>query len=122
MKALSVRQPWAYLIVQGIKDIENRPWTTSYRGPLLIHASRQFDGSYSNTDIVLPDIYEQGGIVGMVNLVDVITESDSRWFQGKYGFVLKDACTLPFMPLRGALHIFDVDTKIFERVEETVNV
>ena len=33
MKILSVRQPWAWLIVAGHKDIENRKWRTSYRGP-----------------------------------------------------------------------------------------
>jgi hypothetical protein len=36
--SLSIRQPWAWLIVQGHKPIENRTWPTTYRGPLLIHA------------------------------------------------------------------------------------
>jgi hypothetical protein len=40
MKILSVRQPWAALIVSGHKDIENRTWSTRYRGPVLIHASQ----------------------------------------------------------------------------------
>lgn len=40
MKALSIRQPWAWLIVNGFKDIENRSWHTKYRGPVLIHASK----------------------------------------------------------------------------------
>lgn len=39
MKAISIRQPWAWLIVNGFKDIENRSWRTKYRGPVLIHAS-----------------------------------------------------------------------------------
>ena len=43
MKALSIRQPWASLIVAGIKDIENRSWVTNYRGKLLIHAAQKFD-------------------------------------------------------------------------------
>ena len=38
MKTLSVRQPWANLIVRGIKDIENRSWKTNFRGRILIHA------------------------------------------------------------------------------------
>lgn len=42
MKALSVRQPYAWLIVNGIKDIENRTWRTGYRGPVLIHASKNY--------------------------------------------------------------------------------
>jgi len=40
MKIISIRQPWAALIVSGIKDVENRTWPTRYRGQLLIHASR----------------------------------------------------------------------------------
>lgn len=42
MKALSIKQPWASLIAQGIKDIENRTWKTSYRGRIYIHASGKF--------------------------------------------------------------------------------
>jgi hypothetical protein len=38
MKALTVKQPWAYLICAGIKDIENRTWKTNFRGRILIHA------------------------------------------------------------------------------------
>lgn len=37
--ALTVRQPWAYAIAAGVKDVENRTWSTSHRGWLAIHAS-----------------------------------------------------------------------------------
>jgi len=40
MKAISIRQPWAWLIVNGYKDIENRSWPTKFRGRVLIHASK----------------------------------------------------------------------------------
>jgi hypothetical protein len=43
MKILSIRQPWAYLITRGSKNIENRSWPTNYRGPVLIHASLKID-------------------------------------------------------------------------------
>src|SRR5215472_1457845 len=43
MKALSVRQPWAWLIVNGYKPVENRNWLTKFRGRLLIHAGQRFD-------------------------------------------------------------------------------
>jgi ASCH domain len=39
MRTLSLRQPWAWLVVNGYKDIENRSWRTNHRGPLVIHAS-----------------------------------------------------------------------------------
>ena len=41
--ALSIRQPWAWLIVNGYKDIENRDWKTHYRGRFYVHAGKQFD-------------------------------------------------------------------------------
>jgi hypothetical protein len=41
VKILSIRQPWAYLITQGYKNIENRGWPTNYRGQFLVHASSQ---------------------------------------------------------------------------------
>lgn len=44
MKVLSIRQPWAWLIVNGHKDVENRTWDSYYRGPLLIHASSAKNG------------------------------------------------------------------------------
>lgn len=40
MKALSLTQPWATLIAVGAKTIETRSWSTPYRGPLAIHASK----------------------------------------------------------------------------------
>ena len=43
MKALSVRQPWAWAIARGHKRVENRSWTTAHRGHLLIHASMRVD-------------------------------------------------------------------------------
>ena len=45
IKVLSIKQPWAWLIVNGFKDIENRTWATNYRGPMLIHAGKSFDYS-----------------------------------------------------------------------------
>ena len=39
MKTLSIRQPWASLIVKGFKDVENRSWRTPIRGEIAIHAS-----------------------------------------------------------------------------------
>lgn len=42
MKALSIRQPYAWLIVNGFKDIENRDWPTKFRGRVLIHAGATY--------------------------------------------------------------------------------
>ena len=68
MKALSIRQPWAWLIVHGHKDIENRTWTTSFRGRLLVHAGKSFDKEgyrwvESHMDVAMPkpEQFERGG-------------------------------------------------------------
>lgn len=46
--ALSIKQPWAWLIVHGIKDIENRHWRTKFHGRFFVHASKSFDVSGYN--------------------------------------------------------------------------
>lgn len=101
MPALSIRQPWAWRILHEGKDIENRKWRCHYRGPLLIHAAKGVD----SVDHVSPDM-ERGGIVGMARIVDCVTTSQSKWFQGPYGIVLADVQPLPFVPCAGALSFF----------------
>ena len=52
MKALSIRQPWAWLIVNGHKDIENRQWRTHFRGKIYVHAAKGMTrGDYLACDI-----------------------------------------------------------------------
>jgi hypothetical protein len=119
MKALSIRQPWAWLILHAGKDIENRDWPTQLRGRFLIHASKGMtreeyeDGAETYWIIahkVLPhfQMLDRGGIVGSVDLVDCVQASKSLWFFGRYGFVLRDPKPLPFEPVRGALGFFEV--------------
>jgi hypothetical protein len=71
MKALSIRQPWAWLIVHGHKDIENRTWTTTFRGRFLVHAGRTFDPEgyrwvrrELSIEMPEPAAFDRGGIVG----------------------------------------------------------
>ena len=113
--ALSIQQPWAYLIIHRYKTIENRTWSTTFRGRIFIHASKSFDWEgyrylLSHTKIRLPgpSCFMKGGIVGYAQLVDCITQSRSKWFFGPYGFVLKKAKPLPFMPCPGSLGFFKV--------------
>lgn len=119
MKALSIRQPWAWAIVSGSKRIENRDWSTSYRGPLLIHASKGMTvGEYQSAamfiqrlglDVPTKDQLQRGGLVGIADLVDVVSASSDPWFQGRYGFLLENVRPLPsFVPLAGALGLFHV--------------
>lgn len=116
MKVLSIRQPWAYCVVQGAKDVENRTWATDYRGPVLIHASKtpaardalvDFIHKAMKESDINPAELERGGIVGMAVLADCVTKSASDWFFGPYGFVLADPRPLPFYPCPGRLGLFN---------------
>ena len=114
--ALSIRQPWAWLIVNGYKDIENRDWTTKFRGRFLVHAAFKFDYEgyeyvKKNFKVKLPEINEflRGGLIGSVELTDVVTESESEWFEGKYGFVLEKPRPMSFVELKGQQKFFTID-------------
>lgn len=120
MKALSIKQPWAWLIVNGPKPVENRNWKTDQRGTVLIHAGKSFDmPGYDWLMMNLkrlgidglpePNAYEFGGIVGQVVIVDCVQHHRSPWFQGPNAFVFKDAKPLPFHACRGSLKFFDVN-------------
>src|SRR5215469_16909004 len=92
MKVLVVKQPWAWLIVNGYKDIENRSWQTEYRGTLLIQASANLPPQNQQQEMWqyarqrgiknLPEEFQVGGIIGMAELKDCVTKSRSKWFHG----------------------------------------
>jgi hypothetical protein len=113
-KIISIRQPWATLIVRGVKDIENRSWATSYRGPVLVHASlrpsvHSLEGIARQFDIDLPHVeLPVGGIVGITNIIDCVEAHPSPWFEGKFGFVLDRSSELPFKPWTGSLGLRSV--------------
>ena len=120
MKALSLKQPFAELVVSGKKTIELRKWNTKFRGKFLIHASKVPDKEamkqfqFSNLQL--------GGIVGQAILKEVKHYSseqehlqdrskhlaDSVW--GNYSFILDKVSRLPFKPIKGKLNFFEVKT------------
>lgn len=134
MIALSIRQPWASLILKAGKDIENRCWPTKFRGRMLIHAAKGMTRAEHEDAIEFAvqairadprnagatkrttlrdlgfafDDLQRGGIVGSVEVTDCVTASDSPWFVGEFGFVLRDPKVLPFTPWKGQLGFFDV--------------
>lgn len=84
MRAISLWQPWAYLVVAGHKGYETRSWPTNYRGPLAIHAAkrwtpeqRRFCGEYRLlVDFSKEDEPTLGAIVGRVNLIECLTTDE----------------------------------------------
>src|SRR5574344_1728128 len=72
MKVLSIKQPWASLILAGYKIYEFRTWKTKYRGEIYIHASKSVEKSamkhFKNLNL---DI-KTGCIIGKVDLEDIV--------------------------------------------------
>ena len=120
--ALSIRQPWAWLIVNGHKDIENRDWPTNFRGRLLIHAGLTMSRTYYDHVVqeldgmgLLPaalptyDELPRGGFVGWTHVTDCVQEHHSKWKQeGSWAFVLRNSNPIEFKPWKGKLNFFNV--------------
>lgn len=123
MKALSIRQPWAWLIVHGYKDVENRDWRIHQRGRILVHASkgctrREYEAAVAFAQPLLPaevaipklEDLPRGGICGSVEIANCVSSSDSPWFVGDHAAVLRNPKPMEFRPMAGQLGLFDVPT------------
>jgi hypothetical protein len=142
VKALSILQPWAWLIVRPdvtdaaqrarmyaagtMKDVENRTWSTSYRGRLLIHAGKNYTkpkhAEYAAAirelfAIELPryDELARGAVIGEARLIGISRDGCSRWCaEGQYHWRLEDARPRPIVPWRGQLGLFDLPEQALE--------
>ena len=128
MKCLSVMQPWAWLIVNGDKKVENRSWKTNYRGPLLIHATKRFDPLAMDwirskiamnllNQISFPPVYRLGHIIGIVKLIECysptgicLCATPSVWSRpSKEGWLLGDAVAFDApIPYRGQFGLYNI--------------
>lgn len=109
MKALTIIQPWAFLVATGVKDIENRSWKTNFRGKVLIHCGKKVDPRFQNPDTIFTskqwdcihhfnfnftgnEIMESSAIIGEVEIVDCVQGHESIWAEpGQWHWVLKNA-------------------------------
>lgn len=123
MKAISIKQPWAELIIAGIKNVENRIWKTDYRGRLAIHASKSFDVRWLNRIsgglVGIANEYLKkvgvtnlvyGCILGTVELVDIRIDPVSVWHEnGVYGWYLLNPQRFEKpVPAKGQLRLWEV--------------
>jgi hypothetical protein len=98
MRALTVRQPWAHLIITGKQPYENRSWKTIYRGPVLVHSALTISdhAMYVCQEIVGHDIdramLRTGSLIGVALLTGIITPSMNQprsiFFTGPFGWIL----------------------------------
>lgn len=126
--ALSIKQPWAALVVQGLKCIEIRRWPTARRGRILIHASgvpdKRTEAWRHVTEETRGLTQLRGGIIGAVQLIDCLKYHDlatfltdqaghynePSWFEPPllYGFRFAQAEVLPFQKYPGWFRFFKV--------------
>ncbi|MDP2990591.1 MAG: ASCH domain-containing protein [Kiritimatiellota bacterium] len=123
IKALSFRQPWAMLILEGRKTLDLRTWTTHYRGPLAIYASLEVEKEACLKHGLNPQTLSTGVVIGIVDLVDIIPLNEAAYGErqsehlagrsfrpGLFGWVLKNPRPVePPVVVKGRLNLFDVD-------------
>ena len=123
MRCLTVRQPWAWAIVAGLKSIENRSRRTSHRGPLLIHAGVSrcelkveiVEGWKLRYGVDRPpdDALVFGAIIGQVDLVDCVPLAElsepSAWATGPWCWILANPRAIKPQAASGKLGLWEAD-------------
>jgi hypothetical protein len=129
--ALSLKQPWAALLVHGRKTVEVRRWPTARRGRILVHAARVSDERPEAWAWVPEELRAAaaltGGILGAVDLTGCVAYRSREafaadqarhlnppdWFSGPvlYGFTVANAVVLPFRPYPGWMRFFRVEVE-----------
>lgn len=124
-------QPYAWLFANGYLTIDDRTWSTSYRGPIAIHATRNVHEAYyafvsKFTDWPLPalDEFDKGCIVAVGELTDCtaprfstertpihpIIHRSHLGASGHHGLVFENVVAIPRMPFKGNRGLFDLPT------------
>lgn len=143
MKALSVKNPWGYLIVLGIKDIENRSWRTNFRGTCYIHVSGQiypfFKGNNlaftvdqwaeinKKVDVSIPNEHEKffitSAVIGEVEIIDCVQNHPSTWAEKAapgekpiWNWVLANPVLYdkPILEVKGKLGFWEPESSIYK--------
>ena len=131
MKTLSVKNPFAFLICVGVKDVENRTWKTNYRGKILIHVpSRNYDPADISELLSLKQIYNLAGkgikpeqhelcskkrascIIGTAVLKDCVQDSNSLWAERDcWHWIMENPMLFdkPIENVKGKLGLWDYD-------------
>ena len=126
--AISIKQPWATLIVHGLKTVEVRRWPTARRGRILIHAAGICDDRPEGWRQLPENLHETAqltrGILGAAVLVQCVTYrsqdefdrdlprhlNESDWFEPPrlFGFAFTNPIVLPFRSYPGWMRFFPV--------------
>ena len=130
MKVITVKQPFATLIAEGLKEYEFRTWRTKFRGDILIHAGKGIDKKAMERYKHLNLDYPSGKIIAKATITDCvyvddklkdelqvkaplvyygILQKDSDW--DGYGFKLENIEKIEPIEINGKLSLWDYDYK-----------
>jgi hypothetical protein len=123
MRALTIRQPWAWAIIHAGKDIENRSWTNKHvTGTIAVHAGSgldPLDRLPRGARKPRPDELVHGAIIGVVDVVDVVDGHRSKWFSGPLGWILSNPRPLPQpIPCPGRLGLWQLPPRVHRAVDK----
>jgi ASCH domain-containing protein len=133
IKALTIRQPWAELILRGRKPYELRSWRTHYRGPLVIHAAAKIDAEDARHFGLNPEKLIAGAFVGVVILADVrpYSREDARllkkrragfgWFPHNFSWVVKRPRRITPIKAKGQLSLFKVPKAVERQIGRLIS-
>jgi hypothetical protein len=131
--AISIRQPWAELILLGKKTIEIRKWNTTFRGTLYLHTGKKPDG-YRILDLGMQDAF-RGGYVGTIDVSSIVPLTPRLWEHwrdlhlsngqfrnGLYGWIITHPRRfITPIPGPGSLRIFYPEADIAEILDNARN-
>ena len=118
MKAITVRQPWAWAIATGLKSVENRTWRARYRGPLVIHAGK----ARCPAGLVLPDgtavqdaalVYRAAvAVADLVDCVPIEAAPPGPFTSGPWCWLLANVRVIEPVYLPGKQLLWDVPDEL----------
>lgn len=134
MKTLTIKQPYASLIIEGYKEYEFRVWKTKYRGEFLIHAGKSIDKKAMERFKYLNLDYPTGCIIGKANITDCILVDDemkkllkekdpivykssinrAQEEKPEYAFKIENIEKVKHIYIKGKLSFFEYDYKVNE--------
>jgi hypothetical protein len=128
--AISIKQPWAALLVAGVKSVEVRTWPTRKRGRILIHAAKTIDDRPEGWALInAPELTAlaalRGGIIGFAELISCVRyrtadafvratdehRNNPDWFDSKglFGFVFQNPHPIAYHACPGRTLFFTVE-------------
>jgi hypothetical protein len=127
MRALTIRQPWAAAIAYADKRVENRPWPTNYRGPVLIHAGKTMDRRHGPmvAAVVRGLQLDLGAVLAVARITDCHADDGecTPWSAtGKFHHVLDEVTALPLpIPWADAQGLWVPPSALMDKVREQLS-